>query len=95
MKVSVPNTTRLDLLLLKTGKLSIDPNPASDFIDISSDFQIYSITLTDLFGKNKLSLDNIWDKKVRIDLSDWRNGMYVVVVQTARVQVARKVVVLH
>ncbi len=79
----------------KPVKIKIDPNPVSAKIDISSDFLINTIRITDLFGREQLNLNNIDKKEIRIVLSDLKNGMYLVVVQTEHGQAARKIIIEH
>ena len=81
--------------LKKADDLVIDPNPANGYVDISSVRPITALRLTDLFGQLQFSMNNIWDTKVRIDLSDFKNGMYLLMIDNQQGSSVRKIILNH
>ena len=75
--------------------IKIEPNPASDKIDISSDYLISSIGITDLFGREQLNFNNIDNKEIRINLSGLADGIYLLIAQNRSGQAVQKVIVHH
>jgi hypothetical protein len=78
-----------------SGNLKIDPNPASEYISISSDFPINAIKIMDLFGREQLNFNNIDNKEIRINLSGLADGIYLLIAQTRSGQAVQKVIVQH
>ncbi len=78
-----------------SGNLKIDPNPASEYISISSDFPINTIKITDLFGREQLNINHIDNKEIRINLSGLADGIYLLIAKTRSGQTVQKVIVQH
>lgn len=95
---SIHKTASCSLGVPETSKpfqLKIEPNPASGKVDILSVDLIKSIRITDLSGREQLAINNVGNKKLRIDLTDIKNGMYLLLVQTSLRQAVEKVIVQH
>jgi hypothetical protein len=75
--------------------IKIDPNPASGFTEISSDFLINIIMITDHYGRQVKEVDNAGQNKIRLDLSDLKNGMYILSTQTAGGDAVQKIIIQH
>lgn len=58
-------------------KVSVFPNPATDFISINKDENIKQITVFSLVGKKLKTFEEV-EKNERYDVSDLPNGMYLV-----------------
>ena len=64
------------------AQVSIYPNPADNFVTIESDTEIANITLSSLQG-TIVKQEMIDAFQVRVDVSDLRNGLYILTVQFA------------
>ena len=62
------------------NKLSIYPNPASDFINLESNTQIQSVNIFDITGKSVLSLNRAHNLEI-ISVSSLKKGIYLVKVR--------------
>jgi len=65
----------------KTKKLSIYPNPVFNQLNISSPTKIDKISITNVSGKKVLK-KNIHADKIHIDMSNYRNGMYFIQIES-------------
>jgi hypothetical protein len=61
----------------KQAKISVYPNPATDFISINNDDNVKQIAIFNLVGRKVKSFDNIV-KDQHYDVSDLPNGMYLI-----------------
>jgi len=69
----------------------IYPNPATSFVEIlSTKFSILKIELMDISGKQVDVLDNIYENKVNIDISELQNGIYFIKISTLKNRVIIK-----
>lgn len=75
--------------------VSISPNPASDYITVSADgVDDATVRIMDVLG-NLISTKKITGSKT-FDVSEYRNGIYFVIVESSGVKtVNRKVVIRH
>ena len=64
------------------AKISVYPNPASDFISINRDENVKQLAVFNLVGRKIKSFDNVV-KLQQYDISDLPNGMYLIQVQDA------------
>ena len=62
-------------------KLNIFPNPVFNQLTISSPIKIDKINITDISGK-KLLERNIHADKINVDMSNYRNGMYFIQIES-------------
>jgi len=68
----------------RIGRLNIFPNPASDYINVTTEkgvAQIGDYKIYDVLGKVVMS-NKVFSNKVRINTSDFKSGNYVIVVST-------------
>jgi hypothetical protein len=79
---------------LEASEIRLFPNPASDFINIQAESVINEIRVFDLLGQ--LVFTSVGqDNSFRFNVSDWKNGIYLVQVMTSngseiiKVQVSR------
>jgi hypothetical protein len=79
---------------LSSGKISIFPNPAGDFIKISSDRPISCIEISDATGQVFLTTHPDNPTEPEIDISKLRVGMYYVKITTSSHTTIRKVIKL-
>ena len=62
---------------LSSGKsLMVYPNPASELLNITGDFNISNIILFDILGKEKLVVNGINRKSVSLRTTDLQSGVY-------------------
>lgn len=61
--------------------VNIYPNPCSNNITISSDDEIEKVSIFDCAGSFVSSYDNIHSNTIIIDLSSYRNGLYIIKTQ--------------
>ncbi|MCX6249535.1 MAG: T9SS type A sorting domain-containing protein [Bacteroidetes bacterium] len=73
----------------------IDPNPAFAKVEVSSNYIINEIKITDLFGKLLQTVGNLTDKKITLDVSGLTNGIYMVNLRTFKGVNVTKLIVLH
>ncbi|MCR9171370.1 MAG: T9SS type A sorting domain-containing protein [bacterium] len=77
-----------------TLTVGIHPNPASDHINIQAEgFESATLKVIDLLGNTVLNKTLYGSTK--IDVSEFRNGIYFVTVATEGSRISRKVVVRH
>jgi len=62
-------------------KLSIFPNPVFNQLTISSPIKIKKINITNILGK-KILERNIYADKINIDMSNYKNGMYFIQIES-------------
>ena len=73
-------------------QVSVAPNPAGEFVDISSDCPVQQVVLRDATGKAVLR-QAFAETSVRISLATVPAGLYVAEISTARGTVSRKLIV--
>ncbi len=64
-------------LTVSQAKISIYPNPATNFISINTDDQVKQINIFNLIGRKLKTISNVV-KDQRYDITDLPNGMYLV-----------------
>ena len=74
------------------NNVKVFPNPAKNSISIETSFSNYSINLKNIMGKNILSLRNVSYNK-RIDVSEFRNGTYVLEISTNSEKIISKIII--
>lgn len=79
-------------LLNNSDDVMIYPNPASDFIKISSKNQISSIKLMNSVGKLVYQKDNIV-KEIQLDVSFYQSGVYILQIITANGIITKKITI--
>ena len=63
----------------KLSHISIYPNPTSGIINVNNEkSEKYDISITDVNGKMLREINNVKDKTLSIDLSDYPNGIYFI-----------------
>ncbi len=72
--------------------LSVYPNPASTYIEVSAHYTIHEITITDIRGL-RLMRQPVMNRSFRLSLADYPAGMYFVTVITDEGMDTRKVIV--
>ena len=74
--------------------VGIHPNPASSFIQVQADgFESADIKVVDVLGN--LVYSSTLTGSTKIDVSEFRNGIYFVTVSSEGTRVSRKVIVRH
>lgn len=84
----VDETLSVDDNSIDQNSISIFPNPAKNFIAVSSSENIEEITLFDILGKKILSARNT----TTLDMSNLMNGIYLANIQTASGTTTKKVI---
>jgi hypothetical protein len=64
------------------GKISIYPNPATDNVQVKSDFTITSIDVLNYIGQTVYTRQNVSDKNVKINVANLTPGVYFLKVNT-------------
>jgi len=85
-------TKNSSTLFNNSDDVIIYPNPASDFIKITSKNQITSIKLLNSVGKLVYQSDNIV-KDIQIDISCYQSGVYVLQIITANKIITKKITI--
>ncbi len=70
--------------------ISISPNPANNFVNVNSEVEINSIKLIALDGKEIVS-KRINAKNITLDLSNYRTGIYTLIIQTEKGEEIKKI----
>jgi hypothetical protein len=65
------------MALINNNNLSFRPNPASDYLEISSKLPLEEVALRSLAGQTVLVVKNPDDRFIRIDVSGMKPGLYV------------------
>jgi hypothetical protein len=66
------------------GHIKVFPNPSSDFVKITSNFNIESVSITNLVGKNYL-YSTYNNNEIEIDISKYSNGVYFIKINNEQV----------
>jgi hypothetical protein len=74
-----------------SSKISIYPNPANEFIQISTDETITGVEVYNLIGKKVISLSNLLEN--RLDVSNLSKGIYVLKVMSNDLVGSRKIII--
>ena len=74
------------------GSLHIYPNPATDLLNITSEDAINTIAVFDYTGKQHLKM-NTDSKQYQIDISRFKPGIYLLVVETGNARAQRRIVI--
>ena len=79
----------------ETLTLSVAPNPATDYINVAVNTNDARVKVIDLLGNIVYKEQNIGKAK-QLDVQDFRNGVYFIVVEAEGVNpVTRKVIIKH
>lgn len=62
----------------QTMTLEIFPNPGKTFVTVRSERNYEQLIVTDINGKEILSMHNLNEDQTNLDVADWKNGMYYV-----------------
>ncbi|MCX6250209.1 MAG: T9SS type A sorting domain-containing protein [Bacteroidetes bacterium] len=73
----------------------IFPNPAADWLQITSKDIIEEIKISDLPGNRQMVLPNIHAINCRVNVSSMSNGMYLLIINSEKEQVVRKILIFH
>ena len=81
-------STNLDVLgkeVISENRITVFPNPTNNFLSINSDYNIQSISVTTIEGR-ELMRQNVatGQKNYEISTSQWANGLYFLTVVTAQ-----------
>ncbi len=75
-----------------TKSVSIQPNPATDNVTVSSTFDIQKVTILNDLGKELTTLSNLRTKVIEIDISTFTAGVLMVIIETQEGTITHKVV---
>lgn len=90
-KVTLFNLISLGISSENDTKISVYPNPSSDFINISSEINADNYEIFDISGVKILS--NQFDQNARIDIRNLAAGSYILFVKSSDNAIAAKVIV--
>ena len=74
------------------NKFNIFPNPVRNSLSIQTNFSNYSIRITDILGNNIYSIKNVSYNKT-IDVSDIKNGTYLIELTTNSEKKVNKIII--
>jgi hypothetical protein len=86
-----PTAASLSIDDVFSSKISIYPNPANEFIQISTDETITGVEVYNLIGKKVISLSNLLEN--RLDVSNLSKGIYVLKVMSNDLVGSRKIII--
>lgn len=99
MEGYVPSTGVNTFEVLEEAKLSLSPNPATDFVNVEFAFETQTsdvrLRLLNIEGRllQSVELDNLLNDTYRLDVNDLPNGTYILSVATPEGMSARKVII--
>jgi hypothetical protein len=76
------------------GSISIYPNPATDIVVVKSDFTITSIEVLNYTGQKVYSRQNVGDRNMKLNVTDFTAGIYFVKVATTEGTKTAKITVI-
>jgi len=80
---------------LNSGQIMIYPNPATDQVNIKSDYNISRLDVINFIGQQVYSSSNVESKTIKIDVSAFAVGVYFVKVSTTEGMRTVKITVTH
>lgn len=89
IKISSSSVASVDKVF--SSKISVYPNPANDFIKISTNEEITGVEIYNLIGKKVISASSLSDN--RIDTSNLAKGIYVLKVMSNDLVGSRKIII--
>ena len=92
--ISVTSTNTLSTTNFVSNKLSISPNPANDFVNISNteNIRVSNIKITDLNGRviKQNNFDNV--SNINLNVSDLSSGVYMMNINTNKGSTVKKII---
>ena len=87
-------TTTVGISNLSVGRINVGPNPIKDVLNITSDTNIKSITITNVNGSTIYtnSDETTLSNNINIYTSSWASGLYIVRITTAEKEVIQKII---
>jgi hypothetical protein len=79
--LTISESTANSVNQLHANKIKVYPNPATDFVQISSDYAVESIRVFSVSGKMILS-ENLTGLQYIMDVQEWSNGVYIIELTT-------------
>ncbi|MDD3320050.1 MAG: Ig-like domain-containing protein [Paludibacter sp.] len=92
LKIGSSNGGNIDTDIEKPDFVMLTPNPASNYVIVSSDLNITDIKIFNLSGR-LLSLIDVNKKSYTIDLSRYNSGLYIVVAEIKGKAFSKKLIV--
>lgn len=86
-------TPTVSLNDLKSLSFNVYPNPANDFVIITTSEKNVTITVIDITGKSVLNTESNTNK-TKLDLNDLNTGLYIIKVETKNAINTRKIKVI-
>ena len=77
------------------GQIMIYPNPATELVNIKSDYTISRVDVINFIGQTVYTSSNVDSKTVKIDVSAFTVGVYFVKVSTTEGIRTVKITVTH
>lgn len=78
---------------LRKNEISALPNPANDFINITSSVKIISYTILDIYGTERIVEHKNFDSCFRISVESLKNGIYFIALKTSSQIYIKKIVI--
>ncbi len=75
--------------------LRVFPNPASEMVDITSDFNIQQIELISYVGKVVKNLNAVSSKRIQMNVADLPSGIYFIKATTDQGNITIKITIAH
>ena len=63
--------------------LEIYPNPGSNSVTVRSERNYNRLTITDIHGKEIMSLEGLNENQTHLEVEDWKNGIYYVTLSSS------------
>lgn len=79
--------------ILDIGNVSIYPNPANNFINVKSDFNLKEISIYTPLGECLKTIQLTDSKQSKVDISDFENGLYLITISTVEKIYYRKLII--
>jgi hypothetical protein len=75
--------------------ISVFPNPAKNYIEISSVDELTDVKIVDITGKILINYPLVREKKMKIDLSEMNDGLYLLSITTKNGTSVKKISIFH
>jgi hypothetical protein len=80
---------------LNSGQIMVYPNPATEIVNIKSDYNITSVDVMNFAGQTVLINRNVESKTAKLDVTSFKAGVYFVKVSTTEGIRTVKITVTH
>jgi hypothetical protein len=78
-----------------TDYVSVFPNPADNYFEISASEELVQVKMVDVTGKAILEISSLKEKKLYVNSSKIPDGLYLLSIGTTKATLVRKIFIIH